>query len=115
MNWRIDPGSGVVLHMHGVDHCISAERLFELLTTAPNVAAPWEVETVFDYPERAIRRDHVARIAADVHIVHVAHGPKKYGARALGTYREFATIEAAQAHADKVLTSAGWVLVGVGT
>ena len=45
--WRIDDDNSrkyrVVLHLHGVDHCMSVAQAMSLLRTAPKMAGAWEL------------------------------------------------------------------------
>ena len=108
--WRTDDNSRkyrVVLHLHGVDHCMSVGQAMSLLRTAPKMAGKWEMSDGADGERTAFRDDTHGKSAA------VAWYSSLMGAWYAETPAGIVqgnTLAEAQDAADAALRAAGWLL-----
>lgn len=121
--WRIDDDNSrkyrVVLHLHGIDHCMSVSDAMSLLRTAPKMAGKWPPAPGPGCGAmRADLNDRIVAVvfgALNVDGTHewAAYDPSpKVGSMSAGPIKRgsAATLAEAQHAADAALRAAGWLL-----
>ncbi len=116
MSWRIDDDNSrkyrVVLHLHGIDHCMSVGEYMRLMRDAPKSAGAWEYRTHDGEHYGAVRWDVRGVQVADVwhQSTHYETGIECWGARTHAGTASGVSLADAMAEADRVLRAAGWLL-----
>ena len=106
--WRIDDDNSrmyrVVLHLHGVDHCMTVAQAMPLLRTAPKMAGAWE--------KFAPSGGTMLRFGPDGGSVAAARSDGYWSVRSsrVTEHGTAADVDAAMHAADAALRAAGWLL-----
>ena len=113
--WRIDDDNSrkyrVVLHLHGVDHCMSVAQAMSLLRTAPRLAGRWTPPHGSPAGCGAMRSDAQGKCIAVVFGEQWPLGTHAWASYDEPTTRGHAkTRQEAQDAADAALRAAGWLL-----
>jgi len=112
--WRIDADNSrkyrVVLHLHGVDHCMSVAQAMALVGSAPRLAGPWTPPHGSPAGCGAMRSDAHGKCVAVVFGEQWPLGTHEWAAYEPTTRGRSETWQEAQDAADAALRAAGWVL-----